>query len=114
MSYLLISKLRVEISLTKEKIDRSEAILRKKRNTKKGLQIRNKILKYLFEIKEERVPTSRIADNIGLSYTIVNYHLKSMFVEEVVEKSVLARKSYWNITGLGQQTIKKWLEQNNQ
>ncbi len=75
--------------------------------------MRNKILMYLYEISDERVPTSRIAENIGLSYTIVNYHLKSMFDEEVVEKSFIARKSFWKITGYGQQTIKKWLEKNN-
>ncbi len=104
----------VEISLSKEKIDRSEAILRKKRNTKKGLQMRNKILIYLYELPNERVSTIQIAESIGLSYHIVNYHLKSMFDEEVVVKSLIARKSFWKITGYGQQTIKKWLENNNQ
>ncbi len=100
--------------MSKEKIDRSEAILRKKRNTKKGLQMRNKILMYLYDISDMRVPTAQIADNTGLSYQTVNYHLKSMFDEEVVEKFIIARKSFWKITGYGQQTIKKWLEKNNQ
>ena len=75
--------------------------------------MRNKILMYLYEISDERVSTARIAENIGLNYSIVNYHLKSMFDEKVVEKSFIARKSYWKITGFGQQTIKKWLEKNN-
>lgn len=69
---------------------------------------------YLYELSNERVPTALIAENTGLSYHIVTYHLKSMFDEEVVDKSFIARKSYWKITGYGQQTIKKWLEKNNQ
>lgn len=76
--------------------------------------MRNKILIYLYEISKERVPTARIAENTGLSYQTVNYHLKSMSDEEVVKKTIIARKSYWKITGFGQQTIKKWLEKNNQ
>lgn len=75
--------------------------------------MRNKILKFLFDLPEERHSTSKIADNTGLTYPAVNYHLKSMLAEGVVVKSILARKSYWKITGYGQQTIKKWLEENN-
>ena len=98
--------------MTKEKIERSEAILRKKRNTRKGLQVRNKILIYLYEIKNEKASTQRISDTVGFSYSSVAYHLKSMFAEEVVDKIVISRKVFWKITGLGQQTIKKWLQEN--
>ena len=98
--------------MTKEKIERSEAILRKKRNTRKGLQVRNKILVYLYENRDEKISTQKVSEKVGFSYSSVTYHLKSMFAEEVVEKIVISRNVFWKITGLGQQTIKKWLQQN--
>lgn len=100
-------------TLHKEKIERSEAILRKKRNTRKGLRMRNKILKFLDENIEKRFTTNEIVVGIGLTYTIVTYHLNNMQAENVVTKVKINRRVLWQITGLGQQTIKKWLEENN-
>ena len=96
--------------MPKAKIERSEAILRKKRNTQRGLQIRNKILKLLYNEKEKKFSTNEIMDSVGISYASINYHLKNMYKEAVVEKFVIERKNYWKITGFGQQTIRNYLE----
>ena len=99
--------------MTKEKIERSEAILRRKRNTRKGLQVRNKILVYLYNHSNESLTASKIADEIGMTYHVVNYHLRSLNNEMVVEREEITRRVFWKITGLGQQTIKKWLDDND-
>jgi predicted transcriptional regulator len=100
--------------LPKEKIERSEAILRKKRNTRQGLRMRNKILKLLNTDIEKRFSANEIVDSIGSTYPTVTYHLNNMQIENVVIKHKIDRRVLWQITGLGQQTIKKWLEENNQ
>ncbi|MBD3189731.1 MAG: hypothetical protein GF308_03765 [Candidatus Heimdallarchaeota archaeon] len=97
----------------KEKLDRSEAILKKKRNTRQGLKMRNKILKYLFEAETHRATAPEIAENIDESYRVVTYHLSNMLQEKVVEKEKHSHINIWKITGLGQQTIRKWIEQNS-
>ena len=97
----------------KEKIERSEAILGKKRNTRKGLQKRNKILKYLYDHSIKSIFINELIKNTGLSYSTISYHLKNMLKENVVSKKTTPRKVSWQITGLGQQTIKKWLEENS-
>ena len=99
------------IVLPREKIDRSEAILRTKRNTRRGLQIRNLILKFLYEESNRSLTTREIVDGIGHNQNVVNYHLKNMLQEEVVVREVIQRRYRWKITGLGQQTIKKYLEE---
>jgi len=96
--------------MPKLRIERSEAILRKKRNTQKGLLMRNRILKFLFEHKDKQFTIAEIAEKNGLTYAIVSYHLRSMLEENVVTREKLVRYSLWQITGLGQQTIKRWLE----
>ncbi len=98
----------------KEKIERSEAILRKKRNTRKGLRMRNKILLFLVKDIEKKYTTNEIVVGIGSTYSIVTYHMNNMQAENVVSKIKINRKIFWQITGLGQQTIRKWLEENNQ
>ncbi|NHJ39437.1 MAG: hypothetical protein FK731_05335 [Asgard group archaeon] len=98
----------------KEKIERSEAILRKKRNTRKGLRMRNKILLFLVKDIEKKYTTNEIVVGIGSTYPIVTYHMNNMQAENVVSKIKINRKIFWQITGLGQQTIRKWLEENNQ
>ncbi|NHK32076.1 MAG: hypothetical protein FK730_12035 [Asgard group archaeon] len=100
--------------MPKEKIERSEAILWKKRNTRQGLRMRNKILKLLNDDVEKRFTTIEIVDSIGSTYPTVTYHLNNMHAENVVLKHKIERRVLWQITGLGQQTIKKWLEENNQ
>ncbi len=100
--------------MPKMKIERSEAILRKKRNTRKGLLMRNIILKFLYEYKQKRFTIAEIAENNGLTYSAVSYHLKSMLEEKVVTREIMERRSLWQITGLGQQTIKKWLEKSTE
>ncbi len=96
--------------LPKEKIERSEAILRKKRNTRIGLKMRNKILQFLYENPLKFFTTAEVMDGIGSSYASVAYHLKNMLLENVVLMEKRERRNLWKITGLGQQTIKKWLE----
>ncbi len=97
--------------MPREKIDRSEAILRTKRNTRRGLQIRNMILKLLFEESGRLQSTREIVDKIGYTYSVINYHLKNMLIEQVVEKEIIQKRSRWKITGLGQQTIKRYLSE---
>jgi predicted transcriptional regulator len=95
--------------MPKEKLDHSEAILRKTRNTKKGLKRRNKILRFLFDHAEEYCTTKEIAKNLGITYQVAFYHLNNMLDDLVVEKNDQTEVISWKITGLGQQTIKKWL-----
>jgi predicted transcriptional regulator len=97
--------------MSREKIDRSEAILRTKRNTRRGLQIRNIILKLLYDESDRSHSTREIVDKIGYTYSVINYHLKNMLFEQVVEKEIIQRRNRWKITGLGQQTIKKYLDE---
>ena len=97
--------------MPREKIDRSEAILRTKRNTRRGLQIRNMILKLLYEESGRSQSTREIVDKIGYTYSVINYHLKNMLLEQVVEKEIIQNRSRWKITGLGQQTIKRYLSE---
>ena len=99
--------------MPKEKIERSEAILRKKRNTRKGLKMRNKILKLLNRNETKQFTTAEIVDGIGSTYPSVSYHLNSMYEENIVYKERVIRRILWKITGLGQQTIRKWLEEND-
>ncbi|MGC9781076.1 MAG: winged helix-turn-helix transcriptional regulator [Candidatus Heimdallarchaeota archaeon] len=96
--------------MPKTKIERPEAILRKKRNTQKGLQVRNRILKLLYENPTKSFTTSEIIEGVGINYSSITYHLKNMLVENVVNNRKRARRNIWQITGLGQQTIKRWLE----
>ena len=76
--------------------------------------MRNKVLKLLNDDIEKRFTTSEIVDGIGSTYPTVTYHLNNMQAENVVLKHKIDRRVLWQITGLGQQTIKKWLEENNQ
>ncbi len=96
--------------MPKEKIERSEAILRKKRNTRLGLKKRNKILQFLYNDPSKFYTTAEVIDGIGFNYASVAYHLKNMLLENVVLMEKRERRNIWKITGLGQQTIKKWLE----
>jgi len=96
--------------LPKEKIERSEAILRKKRNTRIGLKMRNKILQFLYDDPLKFFTTAEITDGIGSNYASIAYHLKNMLLENVVLMEKRERRNLWKITGLGQQTIKKWFE----
>ncbi|HUT80413.1 MAG TPA: hypothetical protein VMZ29_04345 [Candidatus Bathyarchaeia archaeon] len=98
--------------MPKEKIERSEAILREKRNTRKGLQMRNNILAFLFKNNSKNFTTQEIAEGTGYTNESTSYHLKNLLAENVVTKNIFNRKNSWQITGLGQQTIKKWLEKN--
>ncbi len=95
--------------MPKEKIERSEAILRKKRNTRIGLKMRNMILQFLYKDSTKFYTTAEITDGIGSNYGSVAYHLKNMLRENVVLIEKRDRRNLWKITGLGQQTIKKWL-----
>lgn len=96
--------------MPKEKIERSEAILRKKRNTRIGLKMRNKILQFLYDDPLKFFTTAEITDGIGSNYASIAYHLKNMLLENVVLMEKRERRNLWKITGFGQQTIKKWFE----
>ncbi|MEA2069870.1 MAG: hypothetical protein U9O98_01120 [Asgard group archaeon] len=99
----------IDAILKKEKIERSEAILRHKINKVKGLQVRNEILKFLFKDPEKHFTVKEIANGIGFNSRKVYYHLENMLDDLVVNKEKKKNLTYWAITGLGQQTIKKWM-----
>jgi len=69
------------------------------------------ILKLLYEEVDRSKSTREIVDRIGYTYSIINYHLKNMLLEQVVKKEIIQRRSRWKITGLGQQTIKRYLNE---
>ncbi len=68
-------------------------------------------MKLLYEELDRSKSTREIVDRIGYTYSIINYHLKNMLLEQVVEKEIIQRRSRWKITGLGQQTIKRYLNE---
>ena len=72
--------------------------------------MRNKILQFLFEDPSKFYTTTEVTDGIGSNYASVAYHLKNMLLENVVLVEKRKRRNLWKITGLGQQTIKKYLE----
>ena len=97
--------------MPREKIDRSEAILRTKRNTRKPCSVCPIWASLLYEESGRSQSTREIVDKIGYTYSVINYHLKNMLLEQVVEKEIIHKHNSWKITGLGQQTIKRYLSE---
>ena len=78
-----------------------KARLSTKRNVKAGLRARSKIL---FTLEEARRGTPDIAKRSGLGYGCIMYHLRTMRIERLVERS--KRRPYvWELTGFGQQRL---------
>jgi len=73
--------------------------------------MRNLILQFLYNDSTKFYTTTEITDGIGSNYGSVAYHLKNMLKENVVLIEKRERRNFWKITGLGQQTIKKWMQE---
>lgn len=79
------------------------AYLRKlKRNTKKGVSTRSKIIR---TIKDDKLTIGEIARLSGLKVNVVRYHLAKMALEGVVERVGRGRGSVWRLTGTGQRKL---------
>ena len=78
------------------------AFLTSKRNIHPGLVARTKIIAFL----ETDVSTTRkIAQKTGLSHSGVLYHLHLLEKENILQHKG-ARSYVWQLTGVGQQTLK--------
>ena len=77
------------------------AYLSNKRNVKRGLISRTRILGVL----ESRWDDAKsIASKLQLSYSVILHHLRLLEVERVVSRKN-RRPIYWSVTGLGQQQL---------
>ena len=77
------------------------AYLKNIRNVHCGLLARTKILVLL---ESQGFNASKIAQELGLSYGIVAYHLKLLKTEGTVERKG-NRRYVWLVTGLGQKRL---------
>lgn len=78
------------------------AYLRRKRNVKRGLISRSKILKAL---KGDGGNAQTVAQESQLNYHVVLYHLRLLEAEGIVTRKS-RRPFHWKVTGLGQQRLK--------
>jgi predicted transcriptional regulator len=77
------------------------AYLREILNVLPGVISRTKIIRGL---GDEWKSATKISKEIGLSYKVVNYHLRLMENEKIVTRKS-KRPRIWHLTGLGQQRI---------
>jgi len=78
-----------------------KAYLTKRRNVRLGLRARSRIIGAL----EKGVQSAKaVAQQTGLSYDVVRYHLLLLELENIVVRR--ARRPFsWELTGAGQQTL---------
>jgi predicted ArsR family transcriptional regulator len=79
-----------------------KAYLTSRRNVKKGLLSRTKIL---LALESGGKSATQIAKETSLSYERVGYHLTAMKKDRLVEKSTKTRPFRWNTTRFGQQKL---------
>jgi DNA-binding transcriptional ArsR family regulator len=79
-----------------------KAYLITRRNVTRGLRARTKILEL---IEKKSVQTSRIAEETGLSYRSVGYHINVLRKEKIMEPTSRRRPLTWRLTSLGQQRL---------
>ncbi len=77
-----------------------KAFLIHKRNVKRGLSVRSKIIATL---EEGPLDTKRLAEKIGVSSSSVLHHLRLLKIEKIVTRQSKAR--LWKLTGIGQQRL---------
>ncbi len=77
------------------------AYLSNKRNVKRGLISRTRILGVL---KGRSDDAKSIASKLQLSYNVILHHLRLLEAESVVSRKN-KRPIYWSVTGLGQQQL---------
>lgn len=79
------------------------AFLSRIKNTSRGIRVRSAIIRML---KERKImSTVQIAEEIGLTPSAVRRHLKNMDAEGIVKILRDKGKTFWALTGLGQQAI---------
>jgi len=78
-----------------------KAFLLTKRNVKRGLRSRTKVIRTL---EDNALTIRKICRFTGLSYQIVAHHLRLLETEKVVIRK--GKKPYlWELTGIGQQQL---------
>jgi predicted transcriptional regulator len=79
-----------------------KSYLTSKRNIKKGLVSRSKILRALEKGKKL---ATEIASETALSYKCVTYHLALMKKDQLVDRSTKKKPFTWGLTPYGQQEL---------
>ena len=79
------------------------AYLSEKRNVKRGLESRTKILRVL---ERESATASVLASKSKLSYFVVLHHLGLLGAEKIVSGNRSKKPYIWKLTGMGQQRLK--------
>lgn len=77
-----------------------KAFLIRKRNVKRGLAMRSKIITAL---EKKPLDAKTLAEKVGASYSSVLYHLHLLEVEKTAIKHPKTR--LWKLTGVGQQRL---------
>lgn len=78
------------------------AFLSRKRNVKRGLSARTRILQVL---EKQESDTKNIMGLSGLHYSVVVHHLCLLEAERVVVRKGEKRPFVWRLTGVGQQRL---------
>lgn len=79
------------------------AYLTEKRNVRRGLESRTKILRAL---EKERATASMLAQKSKLSYSVILHHLKLLGDEKIITGDRSKKPYIWKLTGIGQQRLK--------
>lgn len=77
-----------------------KAFLVHKRNVKRGLRVRSKIIAAL---EKEPLNARSLSEKVGVSYSSVLYHLHLLEAEKTAIKHPKTR--LWKLTGAGQQRL---------
>ena len=77
-----------------------------KRNTKRGVIARSKLIKTL---RNKELTLSQLSEDTGLSTTVVKYHLARLAKEGIVTRTGSGRHRRWKLTGLGQSKLDETL-----
>jgi len=83
------------------------AYLVRRRNTRRGVASRTKIIRVMRMGAKSVAELSRSSD---LSESVIRYHLENLRVEGVVERMGKKRGGKWRLTGVGQRTIEEATE----
>jgi len=86
----------------KEFLPHARAYLSRRRNVKRGLISRSRILGAL---EEGGKSIGQIEAETDLPYATIFYHLKAMKLERIVTCPFLKKPYVWRLTGLGQQSL---------
>jgi predicted transcriptional regulator len=78
-----------------------KAFLSQKRNVKRGLFARTRII---FALEKTPLNVKDIAKATGLGYKVVLHHLRLLETEKVVTRKG-SRPHVWQLTGMGQQRL---------